>query len=98
MRDRAPRTDSLALLQKLYYDTALSTSEFVFGALKEFVPMSQVLFGSDFPYVPPAVLEAEKYSIENSKVLDDEGRAAINRDNALVLFPKFARTPAVARG
>ena len=98
LRDRAPKTDSLALLQKLYYDTALSTSEFVFGALKEFVPMSQVLFGSDFPYVPPAVLEAEKYSIENSKVLDDEDRAAINRDNALALFPKFARTPAVARG
>jgi 6-methylsalicylate decarboxylase len=98
LRDRAPRTDSLALLQKLYYDTALSTSEFVFGALKEFVPMSQVLFGSDFPYVPPAVLEAEKYSIENSNVLDDEDRAAINRDNALALFPKFARTPAVARG
>jgi 6-methylsalicylate decarboxylase len=98
LRDRAPKTDSLALLQKLYYDTALSTSEFVFGALKEFVPMSQVLFGSDFPYVPPAVLEAEKYSIENSTVLDDEDRAAINRDNALQLFPKFARTPAVARG
>ena len=98
LRDRAPKTDALALLQKLYYDTALSTSEFVFGALKEFVPMSQVLFGSDFPYVPPAVLQAEKYSIENSKVLDDEDRAAIDRENALALFPKFARTPAVARG
>jgi 6-methylsalicylate decarboxylase len=47
------------VLQKLYYDTALSTSEFVFGALKEFVPTSQVLFGSDFPSVTPAVLQAE---------------------------------------
>jgi 6-methylsalicylate decarboxylase len=97
LRDRAPKTDPLALLQKLYYDTALSTSEFVFGALKEFVPVSQVLFGSDFPYVPPAVLEAEKHGIENSNVLDDQDRAAINRGNALQLFPKFARTPAVAR-
>jgi 6-methylsalicylate decarboxylase len=97
LRDRAPKTDALALLQKLYYDTALSTSEFVFGALKEFVPPSQVLFGSDFPYVPPAVLQAEKYSIENSKVLDDDARNAINRDNALQLFPKFAKTPAAVR-
>jgi 6-methylsalicylate decarboxylase len=47
LRERAPKTDPMALLQKLYYDTAWSMSEFVFGALKEFVPTSQVLFGSD---------------------------------------------------
>jgi predicted TIM-barrel fold metal-dependent hydrolase len=90
LRDRAPKSDGLALLQKLYYDTALSTSEFVFGALREFVPTSQVLFGSDFPYVTPAVLQAEKYGLETSKVLDDADRAAIDRDNALALFPRFA--------
>jgi predicted TIM-barrel fold metal-dependent hydrolase len=90
LRDRAPKTDGMALLQKLYYDTALSTSEFVFGALREFVPTSQVLFGSDFPYVTPAVLQAEKYSLENSKVWDDQAKAAIDRDNALALFPRFA--------
>ena len=90
LRDRAPKNDGLALLQELYYDTALSTSEFVFGALKEFVPMSQVLFGSDFPYIGPAVLQAERYGLENSKVLDDAARAAIDRGNALTLFPRFA--------
>ena len=90
LRDRASKTDGLALLQELYYDTALSTSEFVFGALKEFVPMSQVLFGSDFPYIGPAVLQAERYGLENSKVLDDAARAAIDRGNALTLFPRFA--------
>lgn len=90
LRDRAPKTDGLALLQKLYYDTALSASEFVFGALREFVPTSQVLFGSDFPYVTPAVLQAEKYGLENSKVWDQQAKAAIDRDNALGLFPRFA--------
>jgi predicted TIM-barrel fold metal-dependent hydrolase len=90
LRDRAPKTDGLALLQKLYYDTALSTSEFVFGALKEFVPTSQVLFGSDFPYVTAAVLQAEKHGIESSAVLTDDDRAAINRENALRLFPRFS--------
>jgi 6-methylsalicylate decarboxylase len=52
LRDRAPKTNGLAL-QKLYYYTALSTSEYVFATLREFVPTSQVLFGSDFPYVSP---------------------------------------------
>ena len=80
----------MALLQKLYYDTALSTSEFVFGALREFVPTSQVLFGSDFPYIPPAVLQAEKYGLQNSAVWDDQAKAAIDRENALGLFPRFA--------
>jgi 6-methylsalicylate decarboxylase len=91
LRDRAPKTDPMALLQKLYYDTALSTSEFVFGALKEFVPTSQVLFGSDFPYIGPAILQAEKYGLENSKVWDEAAKAAIDRENALALFPRFGR-------
>jgi 6-methylsalicylate decarboxylase len=69
----------VALLQKLYYDTALSTSEFVFGALKEFVPTSQVLFGSDFPYIGAAILQAERYGLENSKVWDEAAKAAIDR-------------------
>ena len=89
LKDRAPK-DPMGQLQRLYYDTALSTSEFVFGALKEFVPTSQILFGSDFPFVGPAIIAAETAGIENSKVLDDETREAINRDNALQLFPKFA--------
>jgi len=82
--------DPMALLQGLYYDTALSTSEFVFGALREFVPSSQLLFGSDFPFVSNALIGAEVAAIEGSGVLDEGTRKAINRDNALALFPKFA--------
>jgi hypothetical protein len=36
------------------------------------------------------VLQAEKYGIENSTVLTDADRAAIDRENALALFPRFA--------
>jgi predicted TIM-barrel fold metal-dependent hydrolase len=94
LRDRAP-TDPMGQLQRLFYDTALSTSEFVFAALKEFVPTSQILFGSDFPFVGPEIIQAETAGIENSKVLDDETRAAIDRGNALQLFPKFAGAPTI---
>ena len=77
-------------LQRLYYDTALSTSEQVFAALREFVPASQVLFGSDYPMVPENVMTIETQMIDASKVLDDQTRRAIDRDNALALFPRFA--------
>jgi predicted TIM-barrel fold metal-dependent hydrolase len=83
-------------LKKLYYDTALSTSEQVFAALKEFVPTSQVLFGSDYPMIPEKVVTIETQMIEKSKVLDDRTRRAIERDNALALFPRLANVAAAA--
>jgi len=86
----------LHYLKNLYYDTALSTSEQVFAALKEFVPMSHVLFGSDYPMVPEKVATLETQMIESSKVLDDRTRRMIDRDNALALFPRLNRIAAAA--
>ena len=86
----------LHYLKKLYYDTALSPSEQVFAALKEFVPPTQVLFGSDYPMVPEQVATIETQMIESSKVLDDRTRRMIDRDNALALFPRLVRTAAAA--
>jgi predicted TIM-barrel fold metal-dependent hydrolase len=91
LREHAPK-DPMALLKGLYYDTALSTSEFVFGALREFVPTSQVLFGSDFPYISDGLIAAETAALDGSAVLDDAAQKAINRENALALFPNFAAT------
>lgn len=78
-------------LKKLYYDTALSTSETVLAGLGQFVPTSQVLFGSDYPMVPEAVVDVETKMLGASRVLDDDTRQAIDRTNALALFPRFAR-------
>ena len=89
-RENAPK-GVLHYLQRLYYDTALSTSEQVLAALREFVPKGQVLFGSDYPMVPEKVVTIETRMLEASKVLDDETRSAIDRDNALALFPRFAQ-------
>jgi predicted TIM-barrel fold metal-dependent hydrolase len=83
-------------LKRLYYDTALSTSEQVFAALREFLPTSQVLFGSDYPMVPEKVMTLETQMIEASQVLDARTRRAIDRDNALALFPRLAQRSAVA--
>ena len=94
-RENTPK-GALHYLKKLYYDTALSPSEQVFAALKEFVPTSQVLFGSDYPMVPEKIATIETQMIEQSKVLDDRTRRAIDRDNALALFPRLNRTAAAA--
>ena len=77
-------------LQKLYYDTALSVAEYPLAALRQFVPTSQILFGSDYPMVPELIVKAEVAALESSKVLDDATRTAIDRENALALFPRFA--------
>ncbi|HEY7640349.1 MAG TPA: amidohydrolase family protein [Steroidobacteraceae bacterium] len=90
---KAPQ-GALHYLKKLYYDTALSTSEQVLAALREFVPTSQVLFGSDWPMVPETAVQMEHRDLEASKVLDDTTRRAIYQDSALALFPRFANTVA----
>ncbi|HWA01610.1 MAG TPA: amidohydrolase family protein [Caulobacterales bacterium] len=89
MKARVPK-GTVHYLQNLYYDTALSTSEAVFAALKEFAKPDHILFGSDYPLLPEPIVQAEVHGIESSKVLDAKWRKAINRDNALKLFPRFA--------
>jgi predicted TIM-barrel fold metal-dependent hydrolase len=89
MRDNVPK-GTAHYLQRLFYDTTLSTSEQVLAALGQFVPTSQVLFGSDYPLVPENVVAAQGSMLEASKVLDDSTRRAIYRDNAVALFPRFS--------
>jgi predicted TIM-barrel fold metal-dependent hydrolase len=87
---RVPK-GSFHYLQNLYYDTALSTSEAVFAALQKFAKPDHVLFGSDWPLAPEVVTQREVAAIESSAVLDAGWRKAIDRDNALKLFPRFAK-------
>ncbi len=49
--DFAPAGSVLPILRQLYYETANATSAPMMAALKEFVPVSQIMFGSDYPYV-----------------------------------------------
>jgi predicted TIM-barrel fold metal-dependent hydrolase len=66
----------------------------VHAALREFVPTSQILFGSDWPLVPEKVVKIETTGLEESRILTVATRKAIYRDNALALFPRFAKTAA----
>ena len=89
LEGRLPHS-AMHYLQRLYYDTTLSTADPVLAALGQFAPKSQVLFGSDYPMVDESVVQVETSMLEASKVLDDTTRFAIDRGNALELFPRFA--------
>jgi 6-methylsalicylate decarboxylase len=73
-------------LKKLHYDIANSTNPSAMAALMNLVPASQILFGSDTPYVPIAVTSASFDKL----TLPDDVRLAINRGNAEQLFPRLA--------
>jgi predicted TIM-barrel fold metal-dependent hydrolase len=76
-------------LKKLYYDIANSTNPSAMPALLGLVPPSQIMFGSDTPYVPIAVTAGGF----DRMTLGDDTRAAINRGNAERLFPRLAHPP-----
>ena len=73
-------------IKKLYYDIANSTNPSAMSSLMNLVPTSQILFGSDTPYVPMAVTAGGL----DRMTLADDVRLAINRGNALRLLPHLA--------
>jgi predicted TIM-barrel fold metal-dependent hydrolase len=72
-------------LRKLYYDVANSVNASSLAALMSLVPTSQLLFGSDFPYVPPSVTAAglDRFGLPAIDL------HAINRTNAIRIFPRL---------
>jgi len=78
---------NLAALQKFYYDTAQAFNPYTLATFTRVVPMSQILFGTDYPFAQAATV---------AKGLADYGfkpadLRAIERDNALELFPRLKR-------
>jgi predicted TIM-barrel fold metal-dependent hydrolase len=72
-------------LKKLYYDIANSTNPSAMPALMNLIPTSQIMFGSDTPYVPIAVTAGGF----DRMTFPDDVRLAINRGNAEKLFPRL---------
>jgi len=74
-------------LKKLHYDIANATNPSSLAALMNLVPTSQIVWGSDYPYraVGPTANGWDNYPVS------DEIKRAVNRDNALRLFPRFVR-------
>ena len=82
--DRLPNGAAFEL-RKLYYDIANSTNPSSMAALMNLVPTSQMLFGTDFPYVPAAVTAN---GLDHCGLSSTDLRA-IARENAERLFPRL---------
>ena len=76
----------MAELQRLYYDTANAAWPVSLTALLKLVPPSQVLFGTDFPYVPTAV-QRDALAAHG---LPEAALAAVQRGNAARLIPRLS--------
>jgi predicted TIM-barrel fold metal-dependent hydrolase len=72
-------------LKRFYYDTAQAAHPYALASLTKLVPVSQIVFGTDFPY---------RTAAEHVKGLTDYGFSAsdlqsIDRDNAVRLLPRL---------
>ncbi len=81
--------NTISLLKNLYYDTALSASPYAMRSLQELVDISHILFGSDYPFAPGFLTSATISGLNEYKGFDQKNLKAINRENALKLFPRF---------
>lgn len=89
--------DHLDDFASFYFDTALSSSAAALPSLLAFAKPGHVTFGSDFPFAPVEAGQLFAAGLESFGGLDDAGRRAIDRTNALALFPRLGTaTPPAA--
>jgi 6-methylsalicylate decarboxylase len=92
---RSP-ADSLDDFAGFYFDTALSSSAAALPSLLAFAKPGHITFGSDWPFAPVAAGKLFAAGLETFSGIDAATRDAIDRTNALALFPRLgtARKPA----
>lgn len=86
---RSP-ADSLDDFAGFYFDTALSSSAAALPTLLAFARPGHITFGSDFPFAPLAAGKLFAAGLETFSGLDITHRTAIERANAVALFPRLA--------
>jgi predicted TIM-barrel fold metal-dependent hydrolase len=75
-------------LQKFYYDTAQAFNPYTLPSFKKLVPLSHIVFGTDFPLGGGTASGVAKGLLDNGGFTPSELRA-IDRDNALELIPRL---------
>src|SRR4030095_1392882 len=87
----ASNLNAMAELQKFHYDTAQAFNPYTMPSFKKMVPVSHILFGTDFPLGGGSAATVAKGLADNGGFTPAELRA-IERDNALALLPNLGRT------
>ena len=86
MKEKLPR-GVMYEIQKFYYDTAQAFNQYTLPTFTKLVPTSHILFGTDYPFAQAGTV---------AQGLTEYGFApadlrAIERDNAVALFPRLQR-------
>src|SRR4051812_14741315 len=85
-----PRERIMNGLRQFWYDNALSSGPTTMGALRTVADPAKIVFGTDWPFVPPQLV-AQAIEAHTTPALHSAAeRAAIDRGNALKLFPQLA--------
>lgn len=83
--------EMLKAFQSFYFDTALSASPAALPALKAFCGTKNILYGSDYPYAPASIGAPFTKKLDEYADFSVSDHSAINRGNALKLFPRLAK-------
>jgi len=81
--------DIYARLGRFWYDNALSPTAETLACVDRIAPTGQVVFGSDWPFANARVI-AQAVKTYEAVAMSQVQRAAIDRGNALSLFPQLA--------
>ena len=82
----------LSEFKNLFYDLAMSANQQTFDSLRTLAPISQILFGTDFPFQPEKNVAANVEHFRQLSGLSEDDHRAIARENVKRLFPRFAGT------
>ena len=78
---------TLAELKRFYYDTAQTSNKSSMAALSAIIPMSQIVFGTDFPFRTGI---EHVTGLRETGLFTDAQLMDIERGNALRLLPRLA--------
>lgn len=92
----ASEAEVFETLERLYYDVALSAHPVPFAALRRIAPITQILFGSDWPFTPEAGVARNIRQLTQSNDLSEGEARAIARENAERVFPRLAQRQGAA--
>jgi len=79
-------------LRRFYYDTALSASPHAFASLLTLVDSSKIVFGTDYIFATQAVVPLTIKGIREYAGFHANDIAAIERENAMDLFPRLKKS------
>ncbi len=81
----------LAILRRFYYEVAQQTNAVALGALRRVVPVSQIVFGTDYPASDSGGKASPliDHAAGLAGVFSGSDLRAIESENALKLFPRF---------